>query len=176
MMVSSRQARVREIPGSRRLDSTTEYGSEAALLGGYAGLIVLFISVISGFLFSKRRSLPENINLSDLVLLGAGTQKVSRVLTKSRIGGVVRAPFTKLEGSSGAGEVEERPRGSGLRRAIGELVSCPFCIGTWIASAGVAGLVTRPRLTRALASIFAVGSIADFVQQAYCKIKEANEL
>jgi hypothetical protein len=30
-------------------------------------------------------------------------------------------------------------------------------------------------VTRALGSIFAVGSIADFVQQAYCKVKESND-
>jgi Protein of unknown function (DUF1360) len=88
------------------------------------------------------------------------------IMTKSRVTSVVRAPFTRYEKSAGAGEVEERPRGRGLRRAIGELVSCPFCLGTWIACVGVAGLVTRPRLTRALASIFGVGSIADFIQQA----------
>jgi hypothetical protein len=88
---------------------------------------------------------------------------------------VVRAPFTTYEGPAGSGEVEERPRGTGLRRAIGELVSCPFCMGTWIASAGIAGFVFQPQVTRALGSIFAVGSIADFVQQAYCKVKEAND-
>jgi hypothetical protein len=97
------------------------------------------------------------------------------IMTKSRVTSVVRAPFTRCEKSAGAGEVEERPRGRGLRRAIGELVSCPFCLGTWIAYVGVAGLVTRPRLTRALASIFGVGSIADFIQQAYGTIKESND-
>ena len=151
------------------------YGNEQAPLRDYAGLIVLFTVVVGGFLASKKRSLPEKIALSDLLLLGLATQKMSRVITKSRVTGAVRAPFTRYEGSAGAGEVEERPRGTGLRRAIGELVSCPFCMGTWIAFAGIAGLVCHPRLTRALASIFAVGSIADFVQQGYCRIKESND-
>jgi len=168
-------ARDERLPQDNRVTLEKEPDPEPALLGGYAGLIVLFVSIISGFLFSKRRSLPDKINFNDLALLALATQKVSRVVTKSRIAGVVRAPFTEFEGSAGAGEVEERPRGRGVRRAIGELVSCPFCIGTWIASAGVAGLVTRPQLTRALASIFAVGSIADFVQQAYCRVKDAND-
>jgi hypothetical protein len=152
-----------------------EYGNERAPLRDYAGLIVLFTVVVGGFLASKKRSLPEKIALSDLLLLGLATQKVSRVVTRSRVTSVVRAPFTKYEGPAGAGEVEERPRGTGLRRAIGELISCPFCMGTWIACAGIAGLVLRPRLTRALGSIFAVGSIADFTQQAYCLVKEAND-
>jgi uncharacterized protein DUF1360 len=146
-----------------------------APLRGYAGLIVAFAVVVGGFLAFKKRSLPDRIPLSDLFILGMATQKVSRVVTKSRVASVVRVPFTTYEGPAGSGEVEERPRGTGLRRAIGELVSCPFCMGTWIACAGVAGFVSQPQLTRALGSIFAVGSIADFVQQAYCRVKEPNE-
>jgi hypothetical protein len=146
-----------------------------APLRGYAGLIVAFAVVVGGFFTLKKRSLPDHIPLSDLLILGLATQKVSRVVTKSRVTSVVRAPFTEYEGPAGSGEVEERPRGRGLRRAVGELVSCPFCMGTWIAGAGIAGFVSQPRLTRALGSIFAVGSIADFVQQAYCRVKEPNE-
>jgi Protein of unknown function (DUF1360) len=151
------------------------YGNESAPLWGYAGLIVLFTVVAGGFLLSKKRSLPDRIGLSDIFLLGLATQKVSRVVTKSRVTSVMRAPFTKYEGSAGSGEVEERPRGRGVRRAIGELISCPFCMGTWMAFAGMAGFVSRPRLTRALASIFAVSSVSDFAQQIYCRIKEAED-
>ncbi len=146
-----------------------------APLRGYASLITLFAVVVGGFLAFKKRTLPDRIPLSDLLILGMATQKVSRVVTRSRVTSVVRAPFTTYEGPAGSGEVEERPRGTGLRRAIGELVSCPFCMGTWIACAGIAGFVSQPRLTRALGSIFAVGSIADFVQQGYCKMKELND-
>ena len=150
------------------------YGNEDAPLGGYAGLMVLFSVVAGGLLFSQKRSLPDKIRLNDILLLGLATQKVSRLVTKSRVTSVMRAPFTKYEGPAGSGEVEERPRGRGLRRAVGELVSCPFCMGTWIACAGIVGLVSRPRLTRALASIFAVSSVGDFAQQIYCKAKEPD--
>ena len=151
-----------------------DYGNEGAPLRGYAGLIVLFSVVAGGFLLSQKRSLPNQIKLSDILLLGLATQKVSRLVTKSRVTSVMRAPFTKYEGSAGSGEVEERPRGRGLRRAVGELVSCPFCMGTWIACAGIVGLVSHPRLTRALASIFAVSSVGDFAQQIYCRAKEPD--
>jgi hypothetical protein len=162
-----------EEEGWNRMEET--YGNKDAPLRDYAGLIVLFAVVAGGLVFARKRSLPEKIGLNDLLLLGLATQKVSRVVTKSRVASVVRAPFTRYEGSAGAGEVEERPRGRGLRRAIGELVSCPFCMGTWIACASIAGLVSHPRLVRTVASIFAVGSIADFIQQAYCRMKEAND-
>src|SRR5437763_1530449 len=50
---------------------------------GYAGLIVLFSIVAGGFLYSKKRLLPERIRGSDTLLLGVATQKVSRLLTKA---------------------------------------------------------------------------------------------
>ena len=160
--------------GSSRQNEAND-GNAPLPLGGYAGLIVLFSVVAGGIVYSQKRSLPDKITLHDIVLLGLATQKVSRVITKARVTSVVRAPFTEYEGSAGSGEVEERPRGKGLRRAIGELVSCPFCMGTWIACAGVGSLVSWPQLTRSLAAIFTVGSIADFAQQIYCRVKEPNE-
>jgi len=147
------------------------HSNDNAPLQGYAGLIVLFSVIAGGLLYSKKHSLPDRMRASDILLLGIATQKVSRLVTKARVTRVVRAPFTDYEKSIGSGEVQERPRGSGWRRAIGELVSCPFCMSTWIACTGILGLIARPPLTRHLASIFAVGSIADFVQQLYGKVK-----
>ena len=66
-------------------------------------------------------------------------------------------------------------REHGLRRAIGELLTCPFCLGTWIASGFIYGYIFAPRVTRSLASIFAVSGLADFLQQLYVKTQEMNE-
>ena len=70
--------------------------------------------------------------------------------------------------------MEERAKGRGLRRAIGELL-CPFCLGTSIASGFIYGYVFAPRISRSLASIFAVSGLADFLQQLYVKTQEMNE-
>src|SRR4026207_242382 len=87
-------------PDEDRFNRVEEtYGNEEAPLRDFSSLIVLFAVVVGGFLAFKKRSLPEKIPLSDLLLLGLATQKVSRVLTKSRVASVVRAPFTKYEGS-----------------------------------------------------------------------------
>src|ERR1700676_1173705 len=103
-------------------------------LGNYAGLVALFGASVAAFLAARKDSLPDRLDLQDLLLLGLATQKLSRVATRSRVGSPLRAPFTKFERSAGKGEVEEEPRGTGLRRTIGELVTCPYCLGTWIAS------------------------------------------
>ena len=146
--------------------------------GDYAALVAIFNGVLaSAFLARKcaRQSLPDRVELQDLILFALSTQKLSRVITKDKVTAAFRAPFTEVEGKGGAGELEERGRGHGLRRAVGDLITCPFCLGTWIASGFIYGFLFTPRLTRILASIFAVSGIADFLQQAYVKAQEMND-
>ena len=78
----------------------------------------------------------------------------------------MRAPFTELEGKGGPAELEESPRGSGLRRAVGELLVCPDCPGLWASGAFHAGLLFAPRATRFSASVLTAMSISDFLQIA----------
>lgn len=67
----------------------------------------------------------------------------------------------------GPSEVDEAARGHGLRRAIGELLICPYCLGPWVSTAFLAGLAASPRATRWLASVFVVLTGADVLQIAY---------
>ncbi len=39
-------------------------------------------------------------------------------------------------------------RGKGIRHAVGELITCPFCTAQWVATAYAAGLVFAPHATR----------------------------
>ncbi|HXV57493.1 MAG TPA: DUF1360 domain-containing protein, partial [Gaiellaceae bacterium] len=77
------------------------------------------------------------------------------------------APFTEYEEKGAPAEVEERPRGEGARRAVGELVSCPYCLDQWVASGFAVGAVFAPRASRLVAGVFAVVAVADFLQLAY---------
>jgi len=40
--------------------------------------------------------------------------------------------------------VMESVRGHGPQHAVGELISCPFCLGLWTATALTAGMVYAP--------------------------------
>jgi hypothetical protein len=147
-------------------------------LAEYAGMVGLFHAGFAAFLLARKnakRPLPDRIDAADIVLLGIATHKLSRVITRDRIMSFVRAPFTRHEKAAGAGEVEEEARGTGARKAIGELLTCPYCIGAWIASALIYGFIAKPRYTRVFASIFAVNTVSDFLQQGYAKAKELNE-
>ena len=62
---------------------------------------------------------------------------MARLLTKDTVVSPIRAPFTRFEGPGGPSEVNERVRGRGWRHAIGELITCPFCAGEWVAADGL---------------------------------------
>jgi hypothetical protein len=85
----------------------------------------------------------------------------------------LRAPFTRYSGTSAEAELDEEVRGRGMREAVGELVSCPFCLGQWVATTGLFGLIVVPRATRAIASVFAVLAASDMLQYAYAKLQES---
>src|SRR5215213_3811832 len=137
-------------------------------LGGYAILTAVFAAWLRG----SGRELPERIEGRDLALMTLATHKASRLVSKDRVTSSLRAPFTEFEDDAGPGEVSEKARGSGLRRAIGELVICPYCIGLWIAAAFAAGFVVAPRPTRWVASILSAVFGSDLLQIAYKKAED----
>lgn len=141
-------------------------------LGSYALLTATFNAVFATALYVARDRLPERIAAKDLALMAVGTHKLSRVITKDRVTSGLRAPFTEFQGDAGPAEVEERARGRGLRRAVGELLVCPYCLDQWIAGGFVAGIVLAPRPTRTVASLFAVAAGSDVLQHGYKLLQE----
>jgi hypothetical protein len=139
------------------------------LLGVYSGLVGGF----GAWMRISGRELPQELRTRDLVLITVATHKLSRVLARDRVTSVVRAPFTRFQDDAGPGEVDEAARGSGIRRAVGELVICPYCLGMWTATGLVGGLVVAPRMTRFVAATFSVLTGADALQIAYAKAESA---
>ena len=117
------------------------------------------------------RSLPERVPAGDLALLAVGTYKLSRLIAKDHITGFFRAPFTRFQGESDRpSEVDEEPRGEGLRRAIGELVVCPYCLGQWVGTAFVMTYLREPRLARTVAAVLAIVAGSDMLHQAWIAV------
>jgi hypothetical protein len=135
----------------------------AVVLGTYTALIGL-VTVV-GRASGKR--LPERIGLGDTVLVSVATHKASRLLTKEAVTSPLRAPFTRFQEPTGEAEINESVRGRGARHAIGELLTCPFCLGVWIASAMTAGLVLAPRATRLIATALTAVAVSDTLQISY---------
>lgn len=154
-------------------DATEAAGELYRPLGSYATLTGLFLGgfgLVLGVAESRNR-LPRRFALEDIVLGGVAAHKLSRLVATDEVTAFMRAPFVDVRPGDDGG-VEEEPRGTGPRRALGELLSCPSCVGQWSAAGFVAGHLLAPRTTRAIASIFVADAISDFLHVAYRGLKE----
>jgi hypothetical protein len=157
-----------DLPGTAGEDYAK--AAEHRPLAGYAALSATLGAAFAAGLI--KAPLPERIGAGDIVLAGVATHKLSRLLAKDKVTSFLRAPFTEFQEPSGQGEIEEKPRGRGLRLATGELLVCPYCLGQWVAAGFAVGYVRAPRLTRLLAGMYTMYAISDGLQLAYLAADE----
>jgi len=140
------------------------YRAYAAILGTFAG-------VLAGTAALERELSRETGRWTplELVLLSAATFKAARAISRERVGSVLREPFVETEGDT-PDAVEERPVGEGLQRAIGELVTCTRCAGTWAAAGLIATRTLAPRFGRLLTWSLAAGAANDFLQAGFAAV------
>lgn len=153
-----------------RLNPFAGYSDHDQPLAGRVTLVAAFGASLAAATVAARatgREAPERPHPADVLMAGMATHKLSRLLTKAKVTSFVRAPFTEYERGVGHGEVDERPRGRGARRAVGELLTCPYCLSQWISAGFTAGLVHAPRATRLVAASYTAQALADFLQLAY---------
>ena len=153
-------------------------GDEDRPLGGYVVIMAVFGALISGaagLAFATGRKLPPGVGPWDLLLIAAGTHKLSRTLTKDAVTSPLRAPFTRYKETGGPAEVMEEVRHrDGLRHSIGELITCPFCLDIWVAAGFTIGLVFAPRLTRLVAAALTAVTGADFLHLLYARAQQVE--
>ena len=150
-------------------------GGEEMPLAGYAALLGIYNAAFLALLLTAQNSkneLPEKFNFADLLLLGVATHKLSRIIAKDRVTSPLRAPFTEYVEAAGESEIKEKVRGTGMRRAVGDLLTCPFCLGPWVAAGLAAGFVFKPRTTRIVAGVFAAATVSDFLHRAADRVKK----
>ena len=153
------------------------YSDTDTPLGAYAILTAAFGTGLASFLVRAARSgrLPDHVDWNDVVLLGVAMHKVSRITARDKITAFIRAPFTRYEGPAHINEVNEQPRGEGLRRSMGELLACPLCLAAWVGGAFFSGYLFAPRATRVVAALFTSLTIADVLHLAYARaLQEAD--
>jgi hypothetical protein len=147
---------------------STQSASYGPLLAGYAAMVTALAAAARRF-GPSRTPQPR---LSDVVLIGLGTFKLSRLVAKEKVLEPVRAPFVADALPGQGSEVNSKPDGSGVRRAVGELLTCPFCVSVWIATVFVAGFAIAPRAVRLVTSGLAAVAIADTSQYAYTGVRD----
>jgi hypothetical protein len=138
----------------------------------YAAIAGSFLAGLGAVAALARRSPPASA--LDLVALSAATFKASRTLSREKVASFLRQPF--VEGEAELGE-HEQPAGTGVQLAVGELVTCTRCIGTWSAAALASTQMLTPRFGRALTWTLAAGAANDFLQAAFSALcAKADEL
>jgi hypothetical protein len=137
---------------------------------GYATILAAFggaLAATTGLERALGREVRPASTL-DLVVLCAGSFKAARSLSRERVGSVLRQPF--VDESESADVVHERPAGAGLQRALGELVTCTRCVGTWTAAGLLTCQAIAPRFGHLLTWSLAAGAGNDFLQAAFAAL------
>lgn len=164
-------------------------GGQDRPLGSYLGTLAVYgattaaVALLArrragarGPLASRRKGgAPKPIGPADLALMTVTTHKLSRLIAKDAVTSPLRAPFTRYSGTAGPAELSEEVRGQGLRHAVGELITCPFCTAQWVATAYAAGLVFAPDATRLAGATMTAVAGSDWLQLAYARLQQAAE-
>lgn len=128
----------------------------------YAALAALFWA---GLLAAARAGRPaEPTSAIDLVVLGLASMKIGDVVARDRITAFMRRPFTD-------GPAAVQPKGDGLFRAAGELVTCAHCVSLWAAGALAVAQLHRPRETRLVARVFAAYAVAEAARPLLARLR-----
>jgi Protein of unknown function (DUF1360) len=139
-------------------------GADLGAMGVYVGLVGAAATAIR----ASGRELPRSIPIGDAVLLTIGTFRLARRIAKDPVTAPVRAPFVSYQGTSGEAEVAEEVREhGGVKHAVGELLTCPFCMAQWVGTGFVLGYVTAPRATRLAALTMTMVAGSDVLQFVY---------
>lgn len=143
-------------------DTPTEPADYAALSAGYGALV-------AGVLLAARDRGDEPVAPGEMVGLGVATFALAKLITREKVESWVREPFVEELPDGG-----RRPKGTGLRYAVGELLSCSRCAGAWSALALVGLRITRPREARVITTMLGAGAINDFLQASFARLCAAE--
>ena len=121
---------------------------------------LIFVSILALVSTQNDFAIPDT---KTLVLFVLASFRIARTLSFNEIGAPIRAPFTEcVQDSCGAG-MSLQPRGSGLRYAIGSLLICPICTGTWASLALYVIWTLAPSFGVALLWVLGVAGGAELV-------------
>ena len=142
----------------------------------YAGIMSTFVGglAVAGALAGALGRDPREHTSLDLAVLGLATFKAARTIARDEVTSFVREPFVEGTAKEGA---EEPVETGDVRQAIGELVTCSRCIGTWVA-AGLAGTqIIAPQFGRLLTWTLATAGANDVLQAGFTALAaKSNEL
>jgi hypothetical protein len=154
------------------------HGHDRPLLGYLALSATYGLGAVALGLAVRGRG-ESRISTRDLVLITVATHRLSRTLAKDAVTSPLRAPFTRYSGPGLPSEVNEdvapQHEDTPIGHAVGELVSCPFCLAQWVATGLVAGQLLAPTFTRHITSTFTAVAGADVLHFAYSALERLEK-
>jgi hypothetical protein len=151
-------------------------GTKSPPYASYAAIMATFAVGLAaaGVMARALRRDPQCNTALDFVVLSAAAFKAARTLSHDEVTSFVREPFVK--GHAHSGEDEEPVQG-GVEQAIGELVTCTRCVGTWTAAGLAATQIIAPRFGRLLTWSLGAAAVNDFLQAGFSALtSKANQL
>ena len=144
------------------------YEAYAAIVGVFVG--GLGVAGVLARIFDRNPACQTPL---DLAVLSAASFKAARTLAHDEVTSFLREPF--VEGEAHEGD-EDPVRTGDYRQAIGELVTCSRCGGTWAAAALASTQILAPRFGRLLTWSLAAAGINDWLQAGFAALtKTAND-
>jgi hypothetical protein len=140
----------------------------------YAGIVGVFTGLLAtaGAVSRLLDRDPQCQTPLDFAVLSAASFKAARTLATDEVTSFVREPFVRGHAHSG----DEEPVEGGLTQAIGELVTCSRCVGTWTAAALASTQILAPRFGRLLTWSLAAAGANDFLQAGFAALtSKAND-
>jgi hypothetical protein len=129
----------------------------------YATLNVVHSGLLAATaLVAHRRGAREPVGPAEMAQLGLAAFSIAKAVSREKIGSWVREPFV-----DGDGREDPTPAGGGLRRAVGELVTCSRCVGAWSALSLVGLRTASPAAGRVATTVFATAGANDFLQAGF---------
>ncbi len=132
----------------------------------YALLEGVFLTGLGAVIASARnreRAGADPIPRGELPVMALATFTLADTLAKEKISTWIREPFVQ----EAADHKPVGPEGSGLGYAIGELMTCTRCVGTWSALALVGLRTVSPAAGRTTAAILALAGANDVAQSGF---------
>ena len=152
-------------------------GADARPLSGYLTLAGGYAVTTAAALAVSARggTTGQPVATPDLIRIAIATHRLSRTLTKETVTAPLRAPFTRHLGPGSASEVKEEvvhdPEHRPLSHAVGELLTCPFCMAQWTATALVGAHLVVPRQTRIVTAVLTAVAAADALHFLYASLE-----
>jgi len=131
----------------------------------YATLSAGYGALLAALVVSARNDCDDPVRPAELPVLGLATFALAKLIAKEKVDSWVREPFVE-ETPDG----ERRPKGRRLRFAVGELLSCTRCVGSWSSLGVVALRLRRPREAGVIIPVLAGSALNDWLQSAFARL------